>query len=105
MLVSLVVPVLNEENNVPALWQRLVEVTTQLPEQFEVVFVDDGSTDDTPRQIEALQPAPKIRWKLVQFSRNLGHQAAISAGMEHASGDAIAFLDADLQDPPELLPG
>jgi len=104
MLVSLVIPVLNESENLPALWSRLTAVTASLSDvEFEAVFVDDGSTDDTPGSIRALPVDGNLQWVLVQLSRNFGHQAAITAGMQHASGDAVVFLDADLQDPPELI--
>jgi len=104
MLVSLVIPVLNESENLPALWSRLRAVTSGLSDvEFEAVFVDDGSTDDTPGSIRALPVDGNLQWVLVQLSRNFGHQAAITAGMQHASGDAVVFLDADLQDPPELI--
>jgi len=105
MLVSLVIPMLNESEGVASLWSRLTEVTAKLQGyRFEAVFVDDGSTDNTPAFIERLSPTPSLSWKLVQLSRNFGHQAAISAGMMHASGEAMIFLDADLQDPPEVIP-
>lgn len=104
MLVSLVIPVLNESENLTALWSRLRDVTSNLSDiEFEAVFVDDGSTDDTPGSIRRLPVDGNLQWVLVQLSRNFGHQAAITAGMQHASGDAIVFLDADLQDPPELI--
>ena len=105
MLVSLVIPVLNEAANLPHLWTRLLEATARLPEcRFEIVFIDDGSSDNTAAVIEALVLPPNIAMKLVSFSRNFGHQAAVSAGMTYATGDALIFLDADLQDPPELIP-
>lgn len=104
MLVSLVIPVLNESENLPALWSRLRAVTSSLSDvEFEAVFVDDGSTDDTPGSIRTLPVDGNLQWVLVQLSRNFGHQAAITAGMQYASGDAVIFLDADLQDPPELI--
>lgn len=105
MLVSLVIPVLNESDNVGVLWTRLAEVTAGIPDvQFEAVFVDDGSTDDTADRIGGLAPTGNLQWLFVRLSRNFGHQAAITAGMQHATGDAVIFLDADLQDPPELIP-
>lgn len=104
MLVSLVIPVLNESDNVEALWTRLREATAGIPAtQFEAVFVDDGSTDDTVDRIGGLPADDRLSWLVVQLSRNFGHQAAITAGMAHATGDAVIFLDADLQDPPELI--
>lgn len=105
MLVSLVIPVLNESGNVRLLWRRLAEVVARIDDcSFEALFVDDGSVDDTVDVIRGLEPAANLTWTVVQLSRNFGHQAAITAGMAHASGDAVVFLDADLQDPPELLP-
>jgi dolichol-phosphate mannosyltransferase len=104
MLVSLVIPVLNESDNVAALWGRLREVTVRLSDtRFEAVFVDDGSTDDTADCIRRLPAESNLQWLLVQLSRNFGHQAAITAGMQYADGEAVIFLDADLQDPPELI--
>jgi len=105
MLVSLIIPVLNEEENISHLWKKLGEVTGGISEtDFEVVFVDDGSTDGTLKEIAKLPKTEHLAWKLLEFSRNFGHQAAVSAGMEHANGEALIFLDADLQDPPELIP-
>ncbi|MFA7344145.1 MAG: glycosyltransferase family 2 protein [Terrimicrobiaceae bacterium] len=104
MLVSLVIPVLNEESTIQVLWERLSAVIRLLPEhKFEVVFVNDGSTDQTPGVISDLPCEPAMHWILVNLSRNFGHQAALSAGLGHAAGEAIIFLDADLQDPPELI--
>ena len=105
MTISLIIPVFNEAENVAHLWERLQQVLAKLDAyHFEVVFVDDGSLDATADCIRNLQPTQALSWKLVQFSRNFGHQAAISAGMQHAGGEALIFLDADLQDPPELIP-
>jgi len=103
-LISLVIPVLNEAENIAHLWERLKDATAKLGElRFEVVFVDDGSQDATAQKIRELEASQSLAWKLVQFSRNFGHQAAISAGMRYAEGDALIFLDADLQDPPEMI--
>jgi dolichol-phosphate mannosyltransferase len=104
MLVSLVIPVLNESDNVAVLWSRLRDVTAGIADaRFEAVFVDDGSTDDTVKRIAALPADDRLSWTVIRLSRNFGHQAAITAGMAHATGDAVIFLDADLQDPPELI--
>lgn len=106
-LVSLVIPVLNEGQNIAALWGRIRAVTAAERQwRFELLFVDDGSSDDTVAVIKSLRPtkSDNCRWVLVKLSRNFGHQAAISAGMQQASGEAVIFLDADLQDPPELIP-
>lgn len=105
MHVSLVIPLLNEADNIGPLWQRLVKSAATMPDvSFEAVFVDDGSQDDTAGGIRNLRCDGNLAWVLVQLSRNFGHQAAITAGMAHATGDAVIFLDADLQDPPELIP-
>ena len=83
MLVSLVIPVLNEADNLDTLWSRLTETAARIPEiSFEAVFVDDGSSDDTAARIRGLAVSGNIRWLLVQLSRNFGHQAAITAGIE-----------------------
>lgn len=106
-LISLVVPVLNEGQNISALWARIRAVTAGATEwQFELLFIDDGSVDDTVAIIKSIRPSPtdNCQWVLVKLSRNFGHQAAISAGMQQATGEAVIFLDADLQDPPELIP-
>jgi dolichol-phosphate mannosyltransferase len=73
-----------------------------LPQKFEIVYVDDGSTDASPEILRELQALDE-RIRVVRFSRNFGHQMAITAGLEHAAGDAVAIIDADLQDPPEVL--
>jgi len=104
MLISLVIPVYNEAENISHLWERLKQAVAKVEDsQFEVVFVDDGSQDGTAECIRSLKPTDHLAWKIVEFSRNFGHQAAISAGMQYAQGEALIFLDADLQDPPELI--
>ena len=102
-LLSVVIPVFNEEDNVPAFWHRLHAVLEASGSPFEIVFVNDGSTDETPRMIDALH-AQDLRVVVVHLSRNFGHQAAISAGLEQARGRAVIVMDGDLQDPPELIP-
>ncbi|MGC1625999.1 MAG: glycosyltransferase family 2 protein, partial [Candidatus Acidiferrales bacterium] len=101
-MISIVVPCLNEEEVLRATNRRLVAVLEQLPQKFEILYVDDGSTDRTPEILRELQ-AEDERIRAVRFSRNFGHQMAITAGLEHASGDAVAIIDADLQDPPEVI--
>jgi dolichol-phosphate mannosyltransferase len=101
-MISIVVPCLNEEEVLRDTNRRLVAVLEQLPQRFEILYVDDGSTDRTPEILRELQ-ADDERIRVVRFSRNFGHQMAITAGLEHASGDAVAIIDADLQDPPEVL--
>ena len=101
MLLSIVVPVLNEEQVVLLTLRRLRDALCDIA--WEVIFVDDGSTDATPN-ILAREALHDDRVKLLRFSRNFGHQAAVTAGLDFANGDAVAVMDADLQDPPELLP-
>jgi polyisoprenyl-phosphate glycosyltransferase len=101
---SLVIPVYNEEKTLPELHRRLA-LLTALPgvgEAWEVVFVDDGSKDASHAVLAELAQA-EPRYRIIRFSRNFGHQAAITAGLDRADGDAVAVLDADLQDPPEVL--
>src|SRR3989441_6330563 len=101
--VSVVLPVYNEAENIEALVGQLGEVLERATRgQFEVVFVDDGSTDASPAMLDALA-ARSPRCKVIHFSRNFGHQAALQAGLDVAAGDAIITMDADLQDPPEVL--
>ncbi|MBX3438642.1 MAG: glycosyltransferase family 2 protein [Planctomycetaceae bacterium] len=102
-LVSVVIPVFNEEGNIRALYNELRRVTDELFYRFEWIFVDDGSSDHTVEIIAQLHEED-ASVKLVRFARNFGHQAAITAGMEYAAGDAVITMDADLQHPPALIP-
>lgn len=103
-LISLIVPCFNEESALPLFWEKVSQVMEQMKEQeFEVIFVDDGSTDGTMVEIEKLAIAD-TRVKYVSFSRNFGKESAMYAGFQYAKGDYIATMDADLQDPPDLLP-
>ena len=103
-MVSIVVPVYNEESVLPEFYRRTVSVMESIPEgAFEIIFVNDGSEDETPSIIKKLHQNDK-RVKLISFSRNFGHQIAISAGLRYAKGDAVIIIDVDLQDPPELIP-
>ena len=99
----MIVPFLNEAENLPVLYERLSSALAAEPEDFEVLFVDDGSTDASPAWVTA-RATQDSRVKLLQLSRNFGHQLAITAGMDHADGDAVVIMDADLQDPPEVVP-
>ncbi|HEY4382667.1 MAG TPA: glycosyltransferase family 2 protein [Acidobacteriaceae bacterium] len=101
MLLSVVIPVFNEEEALIFLLPRLREVLGGL--SWEIIFVDDGSSDSTPYLLERAGLDDQ-RIKLLRFSRNFGHQAAVTAGLDFANGDAVVVMDADLQDPPELLP-
>lgn len=99
---SVIVPFLNEEENLPVLYDRLVKAMTGQPEALEIIFIDDGSTDGSARWV-ASKSREDARVKLLRLSRNFGHQIAITAGMDFADGDAVAIIDADLQDPPETI--
>jgi len=101
-LISIVVPCLNEEEVLRETNRRLIAVLEQLPQKFEILYVDDGSSDGTSEILRELQALDE-RIRALSFSRNFGHQMAITAGLEHASGDAVVIIDADLQDPPEVI--
>jgi dolichol-phosphate mannosyltransferase len=99
-LVSVVAPVYNEEATIEEFYARVCAALEGLP--FELVLVDDGSSDGSPMLLDRIAATdPRVR--LVQLSRNFGHQTALTAGLDHARGDAVVMLDADLQDPPELI--
>ena len=100
---SVVIPCFNEADVLPLLRKRLVAALEPTGAQWEVVFVDDGSFDGTFEHLAAMHREDG-RFKVLSFSRNFGHQTAISAGLAHATGEAVAVMDADLQDPPEILP-
>ncbi len=100
-LLSVVAPVYNEEATIEEFYSRVCSALQGL--QFEIVLVDDGSTDGSDAELRKLASNdPRVR--LVQLSRNFGHQTALTAGLDYARGDAVVMLDADLQDPPELIP-
>lgn len=103
--ISIIIPAYNEEGNISLLAKRLTTVSNELSEKyfFEVVFVNDGSTDGTEKVLIQTASAGEI-FKYISFSRNFGHQSAIKAGLDHASGDCAITMDADLQHPPELIP-
>jgi dolichol-phosphate mannosyltransferase len=99
-LLSVAAPAFNEEETLEEFYGRVVSALEGLP--FELILVDDGSTDATPEILERLAGQdPRLR--VVRLSRNFGHQAAITAGLEHARGNVVVMIDADLQDPPELI--
>lgn len=102
-LLSVVVPVFNEEEVLPEFHRRLVAVLAGLPQPAEIIYVDDGSSDNSLGCLYALQEADRTVG-IVSLSRNFGKEAALTAGLRHADGDAVVVIDADLQDPPELIP-
>lgn len=99
---SVVVPMYNEEEVIEITYRRLTAVMEKLQESYEIIFVNDGSRDRTSQIVRKIC-ADDSRVKLVEFSRNFGHQIAVTAGMDYASGRAVVLIDADLQDPPELI--
>jgi len=102
-LLSLIVPMYNEANGVSAFMQAVIPVLNGITSEWEMICIDDGSRDDTAKLVTAFH-AENPRIKLVRFSRNFGKEAALTAGLYHASGQAVIPIDADLQDPPELIP-
>ena len=100
---SVVIPVFNEEENIPVLYSRLITVLERIQIAFEIIFIDDGSNDATLAALQNLSAADE-RVQIVELARNFGHQVAISAGLDFTRGRAVAVMDADLQDPPEVLP-
>jgi len=100
-LISIIIPVFNEEQNVEPLIKRLLPVVKEM--NYEIIFVDDGSKDKTPFVIKK-QSTKNENIKLISFYRNFGHQMALMAGYEIAKGDCVITIDADLQDPPEIIP-
>lgn len=101
-MISLIIPCYNEDEVLDALWSRVTDAAQSWGEDYEVVLVDDGSEEVTWRHVERLCRRDR-HWRAIRFSRNFGHQAAVSAGLAHVRGDVVAVLDADLQDPPEEL--
>jgi glycosyltransferase involved in cell wall biosynthesis len=101
-MISVVVPLFNEEAVLPEFERRLTAAAEAWGEDFEVVAVDDGSSDNTLSLLRVIT-AKDARWRVIRLSRNFGHQAAVSAGLQAATGDAVVILDADLQDPPEVV--
>jgi len=100
---SVVIPVFNEEENLELLHRRLSKVLQHSYEDYEIILVDDGSRDKSLEIMMRLRESnPRV--KIISFSRNFGHQMAITAGVDYASGDAVIVMDADLQDPPEVIP-
>lgn len=101
--VSIIIPCCNEAGNINVLYQKILEQINKLDIEYEFIFIDDGSIDETFNIIMSLHKEnPKV--KSVSFSRNFGHQAAIIAGLHFCKGDCAIMMDADLQHPPELIP-
>ena len=102
-LLSLVIPIYDEEQNIKELYSRLTEVMARHKIVYEIVFVDDGSCDNSFEILNSLYEKDR-KVKVIKFSRNFGQHIAITAGLDHAKGDAVVMMDSDLQDPPEEIP-
>lgn len=100
---SIAIPVYNEEKNIITLYRRLSSVMKSLKKDYELIFVNDGSTDRTLFLLAELHKKD-AKVKIINFSRNFGHQMALTAGLKFTQGELVAVIDADLQDPPEILP-
>ena len=101
--ISIVVPVFNEEENIDFFYQEVCRHLEKLPYAFEVIFVDDGSSDATPFILTRLTEND-ARARAIIMARNYGHQLALTCGLDHAEGDAVVTMDGDMQHPPELIP-
>lgn len=100
--ISVVVPIHNEERNIPELYERLQKTLIQISQQYEIIFVNDGSKDNSLNEIlKIAEIDSKVFY--INFSRNFGHQIAVMAGLDASSGQAVVIIDGDLQDPPELI--
>ena len=99
---SIVAPIFNESGNLPELYHRIRDVLDSTGESWELLLIDDGSTDDSSDLIRQYA-AEDVRVKPVIFARNFGHQIAVTAGLDYSQGDAIIIIDSDLQDPPEVI--
>ena len=101
--ISIIVPCYNEEQSIPYFYEEINKISKQLKNDFEFIFINDGSKDKTIEAIKQYAKKDK-RVKYINFSRNFGKEAAMYAGLEYSTGDYVAIMDADLQDPPSLLP-
>lgn len=101
--ISIVIPIYNEEKIIPELHQRLSAAAAQVSDNYELIFVNDGSKDNSLAELVKLSyNDPKTYY--INFSRNFGHQIAVTAGLDHTTGKCVVIIDGDLQDPPELIP-
>lgn len=103
MKYTIIFPVYNEEENLKTLYDKTKKVLNKLHGEHELIFVNDGSTDQTASILQDLNKKD-AKSKVINLSRNFGHQMAVSCGMNYSRGDMVAILDADLQDPPDILP-
>lgn len=99
---SIIIPVFNESSNIDELYQRLIDTIETITDQYEIIFINDGSTDNSASKILKLSELNKNIY-YINFSRNFGHQIAVSAGLKHCKSKCAVIIDSDLQDPPELI--
>lgn len=102
ILLSVAIPIFNEQRIIRELYSRLVNTLNKLSAQYEILFVNDGSTDSSLEILKEINAHDK-RVRILSLSRNFGHQAALTVGLDHARGDAVILMDGDLQDPPEVI--
>lgn len=102
MELSIIIPIYNEEGNLNLLYERISKVAGGITDRYELIFINDGSKDNSLPMVMALA-AKDEHVRYINFSRNFGHQIAVTAGIDHCKGEAVAIIDADLQDPPELI--
>lgn len=98
-MISLVIPIYNEQEILPLLYERIKDASGEWKEEYELIFVDDGSIDGSLEMIQGLHERDS-RVKAISFSRNFGHQTAVSAGLKYSTGEIVVVMDGDLQDPP-----
>src|SRR5690554_3847732 len=103
MQLSIIVPIYNEELIIEQLHARLTKALCQITDDYEIIFVNDGSRDRSLEKLRTITAQDRKAF-YINFSRNFGHQIAVSAGLDYCSGDAVVIIDGDLQDPPELIP-
>src|SRR5712692_7121365 len=103
-MISVVIPIFNEIEVLPELHRRLTATLTATNINYEIIYVDDGSSDESLPYLISLYNGDRDHIRVISFSRNFGHQTAISAGLHYSTGDAVIVMDGDLQDPPEVLP-
>lgn len=100
---SIIIPIYNEEQIIPELHRRLTNAAKEITEDYELIFINDGSRDNSLNELKKVAQQDSKSF-FINFSRNFGHQIAVTAGIDHCKGEAIAIIDGDLQDPPELIP-
>jgi len=102
MIYSFIIPAYNEQDNIIPIYERVIKLIENETTDFEIIFINDGSVDNTISLLKTISEKDK-RVKLIDFTRNFGHQTALSAGMKYACGQAVISMDCDLQDPPEIV--